>query len=86
MIEFDGHYQNVKITDDGAYIKIWLNTDLIKFVVGSLVYLEFEPIVNAFTGKTVYKVATRIKIDEIVAVKFQDGTLKNVVDGVEKLD
>lgn len=85
MIEFDGVYPNVKLTDDGRYIKIPIEDEFIKYIVGTLGSIDFEKVSN-ISDAIVRRYATHIQIGEIVAVKFQDGTLKKVVEGVEKLD
>ena len=82
MIEFNQMIAEVEITSSGKYIKLVLDTPLIEYIVGTLICIEFEPIQNV-RGVITKSYASYVKIGEIVAVKFKDGTLRKFEEGEE---
>jgi len=82
MIEFNQMIGEVTITSSGKYIKLVLDTALIDYIVGTLICVEFEPVRNV-RGVITKSYASYVKIGEIVAVKFKDGTLRKLEEGEE---
>ena len=74
MITFDEMISDFTITSDGRYIKLVLGTSLIEYVVGTLINVDFDPIMNA-KGVTLGSYITQVEIGDIVAVKLADGEL-----------
>ena len=82
MITFDEMISDFTITSDGRYIKLVLGTSLIEYVVGTLVSVDFDHIMNA-KGVTLGSYITQVEIGDIVAVKLADGELYRLKEGEE---
>lgn len=80
MITFDSGIKEIEITQSGKYIKLELDTALIKYIVGTLISVDFESVID-IKGIPVRSFANHVEIGEIVAVKFQDGTLHRLEEG-----
>ena len=74
MIRFTDTFLEVEITKTGKFIKIKLDSLLIEYIVGTLINIDFETVRNP-EGIIIATYARTIEIGDIMAVKFQDGTL-----------
>lgn len=82
MITFNQMINEVEITKSGKYIKLVLDTPLIEYLVGTLISVDFDS-VQSVNGVTLSTFAKNVDIGTIVAVKFQDGTLHRLEEGVD---
>lgn len=80
MIRFDGIYHAVEITTHGKFIKIPIDSKLIEYIVGTLISMDSEPVVD-YKGITISSYVTNVEIGEIVAVKLANGELYRLKEG-----